>query len=195
MIRDISHAAQTLWAARTVGGMVLIDLVQEEPLTPAEADLVTLRNDSGDVIAARMIGPVAGGGQEPSVWKLDRVITIDPRGIPLSSIVSSGPAPGATDDRSHDWGALGLPSGLDTCVSLIDTATQRDDLATARESAGHRHGEASLFLSLAPGETVRFDETLGVVIAVDRRKRTVEIERGGDVRTVAFDDVNPEEKT
>jgi hypothetical protein len=194
MPHDISDLKITVRAARTARGMVFVDMDPEEGDSPPEEDLVIVRNAAGELIVARMIGPVAGDAPEGESWRISGRYRVDARGVPLTSIVTA-PAPTGPDTEGHDWGALGLPNGLDTCVQSADEPSGVDELTLARTSSGHRHGEGTLLLRLAPGDRVRVGDQVGTVLAVDRRKRTVEVDAGGDVTVAAFDDVQIQETT
>lgn len=188
MPHDISHPKFTVWAARTTSGMVFVDMDPKAGDSPPDEDLVTLRNAAGELIVARMIGPVVGDAPGIEHWNILGRYRVDARGVPLTSIVTAN-APTGRDAEGHDWGALGLPNGLDTCVQSADEPAGVDELTLARSSSGHRHGEETQLLRLAPGDRVRVDGQVGTVLAVDRRKRTVEVDTGGDVTVAAFDDV------
>jgi hypothetical protein len=174
--------------------MVFVDVDLKARDDPSEEDLVTLRNEAGEFIVARMIGPVAGDAPLGERWNISGCYRVDAQGVPLLSIVTAIASIGPKPD-GHDWGALGLPNGLDTCVRLTNEPRGADELTLARTSSGHLHGEGNLLLRLAPGDQVRIDDRVGTVLAVDRRKRTVEVGAGGDVRVAAFDDVRIQETT
>ncbi len=183
-----------IWAARTVTGMIFVIVDPDDREALAGAELVVVQNDAGDRVAARMIGPVADAKLEVARWRVDARYRTDSEGVPLNSIApATEPAEPVGD--GHDWGALGLPAGLDTRVQRADAPLMFDELLLARQSHGYRSGEESLLLRLSPGDQVRVGDVVGTVLAVDRRKRTVEVDTSGDVMVVAFDDIRTQEAT
>ena len=194
MLHDISHREASTWAARTAAGMVFVVVGPEHRDVTSGADLVTLTDGGGAKVAARMIGPVAGEPPKGERWRVSQRYRVDPAGVPLASVTSTT-APAGSATEGHDWGAIGLPDGFDTRVLPADEPRVIDELTLARSSSGNRLGQDTPFLTLAPGDRVRVDGTVGAVIAVDRRKRTVEIDTGEDVQIVALDNVLTEETT
>lgn len=170
--------------------MLFVAMGPDEEGTLHGADLVTLRGETGELVTARMIGPVAGDAMNAPRWRIARRYRIDPGGEPLSALGSESPAP-ESDAVGHDWGALGLPDGLETCVLPVGEPTTTGEAALAHASNGHRFGEATWWLTIAPGDRVAIDHNLAMVVAIDRRKRTVEVEIDGEASIVPLDDLRP----
>ena len=157
------------------------------------AALVTVRR-ADQVVAARMVGPIAGDVTDMLEWRIDGRYRIDPDGVPFADLMAADRADAAPAEP-HDWGALGLPDGVRTRVRSVDEPSARDDLGTARASSGYRLGEESAWAMLAPGDRLRVGDVEGTVLAIDRRKRTLELDMKGDGRRVGFDDVAIQEAT
>lgn len=194
MTHDISHADSATWAARTASGMIFVSLGLGELDAIAGGVLVAVRNDGGEVVAARLIGLVAGDAPEPGRWKIEGRYRVDASGEPI------GQGAAATEVavepvQGHDWGALGLPDGVASRVRPRVDARGLDEVTLAHSSSGHRILEGNPLLTLMPGHSVAIDGSIGTVVFIDRRKRTVEIERDGDMTVHDFDDVQIRETT
>ncbi len=194
MTRNISQTAGSTWAARTATGMVFLTLTDDDVGHPTGADLIAIRNAAGDMVAARLIGPVAGDVPESERWRIERRWRVDASGAPLATVAQEIELR-AGSVQGHDWGALGLPEGLDSCVRPIDDAVTIDELTLAHASSGHRMLDRNPLLTMAPGDHVVVDGTAGTVVTIDRRKRMVEIARDGDVTVHDFDNVQVQEIT
>jgi hypothetical protein len=173
---------------------VLVSLESREAIGVSGTDLVVLRSDAGDAVPARLIGAVSGRVPVDAPWRIESAWRIDESGVPLISIAPDA-SPTGTGSAGHDWGALGLPEGMSTRVRLVHEHTQGDEVRLAHESHGHRLGENTWWLTLAPGDLVTLDGRPATVLATDRRRRAVEIDTGDEVQTVALDDLTPQETT
>lgn len=188
MVRDISPQATRLWAAQTAAGTVVVGVPGDIALDLTGAELVVLRRAGGATSVARLLGPLAGRHAADDGWRLTGRYRVDPDGEPLSALVDAVEAR-PVDQQAHGWGALGLPNGLETRVRTTDDPASAGDVALAWASSGHRLGEADWRLTLAPGDRVMSGPVPATVIAVDRRKRSVELDVAGEIRTANLDDL------
>lgn len=147
------------------------------------ADVVVARDGDGTRRAYRPAGIAAKIESELEIVGAYRLGT---GGTALRDLVDTA---GNEQDRppGHDWGALGLPEGLDTRVWPIGDADEHD-YAVARASAGQRALENAPWLAVAPGDRVAVAGEERLVVGVDRRKRLLSL-RGpaGATDDVAFD--------
>jgi hypothetical protein len=190
MARDISQSANDTWAARTIDGMVFFTAEPNHINTLTGADLVILHGAAGERVPARVFGPASGAQPDTRAWRIEGRLRIDPGGVPLSSLISDM-MPIDRPAHGHEWGALGLSDGLATRVIPDGTPPTMDEAELARASSGHRFGEANWLLTLSPGDRVSLGGAWGTVIALDRRKRTVDVQIDGRATVASLDDVRP----
>jgi hypothetical protein len=195
-VHNISPEQCQIWVARTADevGLVTLDPAAADELAPTDADIFSVRRGDADICLAQLIGPIDGETPDSDRWELVARYRISLAGEPLSSIIA-GLTPFQTG-MGHDWGALGLPDGLDTRVVPADAISLADDaLGVARASSGHQFVEASWQLTIGAGDRIEVDGRQVTVLTVDRRKRTAEIvDDTGAVRTIAFDEIDNEER-
>lgn len=192
MTSDISLTSHSRWAARTASGLIFVNISDDDLDPLAQGDLITIRNDAGEIVAARLIGPVAGESPEPVPWRIDSHWRVDDSGEPLATIVPETELSDVSV-KGHDWGALGLPYGLDSRIRPAGDVVTTDEATLAHASSGHRILDHNPLLTMSPGDRVAVDGLNGIVVTIDRRKRTVEIDRDGEVTVHEFDDVQTQE--
>ena len=194
MTRDISHRGSPVWAARTGMGMVVVIANDVGMGRHAAGDLIAIRSDAGEIVVARLIGPIAADLPSQERWKVAGGWIIGGSSPTMAEIAPSTVIATGQSGR-HEWGALGLPDGLETSVHPADEAAGVAEATLAHASSGHRILEGNALLTLAPGDRVAVAGRLGTVVFIDRRKRTAEIDHDGDVTVHDFDDIETQEST
>ena len=186
--RDISPEYVSTHFARIGGNNYVTFLLDETVGTPqiplrVSEILIVLRAD-GTRLPARWMGQANdGSGSIEDVSLIER-LELDPSGEPIGRQVDAA----NTTGKHHDWGALGLPDGLDSRVVPLAESSAFDHLAAADASAGSREVEASVTLGLAPGDSVLHMGAAAEIMAIDRRAGTVDVRAEGGIITVSLDD-------
>lgn len=182
MTQDISKKPIHAYTATTAGGE-LIDLGEVDDVD-RRADLLLVELPDGARTLARLVGPLVQAHVPAAEAKIVVRLWLTPGGRRLREWRSQ--AHDASAEKSHDWGALGLPDGLDTPVG--DAEVRMLGLEVARASSGAQALERDRMLTIAPGDRLRSGTTCEVVTAVDRRSGTLEIRIDEDeARTIPLD--------
>ena len=191
MQRDISLEHNKIALARTPVASAFVYFGWDGTIPIADADVLILRDAVNVLCAARFIGyssePTA---DDDEVLALIAAYCIADQGETLAAILGGERQVWIPEQAGHDWGAMGLPEGPETPMRRLDGTDVPDDVDVAHRSAGYRQLRDSRALSIAPGDTIKAGGSTGTLVAIDRRKRTVEIEAGGgETRPFTFDDI------
>lgn len=138
------------------------------------ADIVVVRGVSGGLRPARIVGSCPGGDNVVLSGAIVAGYNID--SIATTTIGKMLGVSGASCDNGdgHRWGALGLPSGLNTLVTRASDALATD-VEFARASRGFAEAETERLHRLVPGDQAVFRGEEVMVNAIDRRRDSVEL--------------------
>lgn len=189
MTHYISHEVKQFGAARTPPERGFVVFAHQLGANEVrEADIVILASPDGSRVPGRYIGAIDADQVGEDVHELVGLYRIAEGGVPLSSLFDDGVGSPSSKSGRHDWGAMGLPEGLATPVRPLGAGVvARDDAAVALSSSGYRRYLSDRSLSIAPGETVTVKGEKVRLIAVDRRRRLVEIDTNGKPCEIGFE--------
>ncbi|HYH11974.1 MAG TPA: hypothetical protein VD789_06425 [Thermomicrobiales bacterium] len=139
----------------------------------------------------RYIGEFGSVSGAANLYVLDGAYRSVEGGVPLSTLVDRDVVKSMPQSDRPDWGAMGLPNGLETRVRPLSTGDgSNDDVTVALASSGYRRYLDDRSLSIAPGDVVDVGGEKARLIAVDRRRRTVEVEINGTTREIGFQSID-----
>lgn len=187
MTSDISREQRRVGAARTVVSPWVVPFKHVPETDVHGADVLVLQRSDGTRLAARYLGSRVSTTFDSEALNLIGVYIVHPEGEPLSSFIDL-PAGKAPHTGTHDWGAMGLPDGPDTCVRPMRSENRvRDDVAIARASYGNHRYASERALSLGAGDVVKVEGQRARVLSIDRRKGLVDVEHEGAVHTISLE--------
>jgi hypothetical protein len=137
------------------------------------ADIVIVRCESEELRPARIVGSCPDGDNVVQSGVVVAGYDIDSTAATtIGDMLANSEADGAIG-HGHRWGALGLPSGLNTLVTGVPEALV-SDVEFALASRGYAEVETERLHRVVPGDQAVFRGEDVMVTAIDRRRDSVE---------------------